>query len=373
MQKSNNQHISKTKDRYEGIRLSVLIPAYNVEAYIGNCLDSILSQDYEYFEIIIVDDGSTDETGKICDIYAIKDNRIKVIHNSNNGVSNARNTALKSIIWQKGSLHYVIWVDSDDRLPDNHCFSIIAEALSKNKCDMLIYNFLINGKTERMDNCRKYEGLQIGAKLFPRMLLGNNNYGCSLTASLWRIAFSLDIIRNNNIGFREDIRKAEDTLFCAKFISYAKSATLIDNALYNYIIRPNSLITTYRLPSIKGVEKGLSILEELDALARKTPGLNKNDIDQYLFRRHISICVHYFRDLCDSRGHLSLKQIYNLGREPFDNKILLNKLSFKPYGIKQKFPEKLEWWMVKNRQYMALIVYAKLYHYLKKFLVHDKN
>lgn len=75
-------------------KITVIIPVYNVEDYVGRCIESVISQDYYDLEILIVDDGSTDDSGKICDEYAVKDSRIKVIHKVNGGLSSARNIAL---------------------------------------------------------------------------------------------------------------------------------------------------------------------------------------------------------------------------------------------------------------------------------------
>ena len=89
--------------------ISVIIPVYNVEQYLSKCLDSVVNQTYKNLEVILVDDGSTDNSGKICDEFALKDNRIIVIHKSNGGLSSARNEGLK---FAKGQ--YVGFVDSDD-------------------------------------------------------------------------------------------------------------------------------------------------------------------------------------------------------------------------------------------------------------------
>ena len=91
------------------IKVSVIVPVYNAEKYIKRCLDSILAQSYRYFEVLLIDDGSTDNSGKICDEYALNDNRIRVIHKENSGVSATRNIGITEA---KGD--YIAFVDSDD-------------------------------------------------------------------------------------------------------------------------------------------------------------------------------------------------------------------------------------------------------------------
>ena len=91
------------------VTLSVVIPAYNIENYIGKCLDSVLAQTYQDYEIIVVNDGSTDKTGTVCDEYATKDSRIRVIHKENEGVSVARNAGIEMATGE-----YFLFFDGDD-------------------------------------------------------------------------------------------------------------------------------------------------------------------------------------------------------------------------------------------------------------------
>ncbi|HJA50079.1 MAG TPA: glycosyltransferase, partial [Candidatus Fusicatenibacter intestinipullorum] len=93
----------------EKVKISVIIPVYNVEKYLKRCLDSVINQTYKNLEIILIDDGSTDNSGKICDEYAQKDERIIVIHKENGGVSSARNKGLDICIGD-----YISFIDSDD-------------------------------------------------------------------------------------------------------------------------------------------------------------------------------------------------------------------------------------------------------------------
>ena len=93
---------------------SFVIPVYNVKSYLERCLDSILAQDYDSWEAILVDDGSTDESGEICDEYAARDKRFKVFHKLNGGVSSARNVGLNNVCGQ-----WIWFVDSDDCIVDN--------------------------------------------------------------------------------------------------------------------------------------------------------------------------------------------------------------------------------------------------------------
>lgn len=100
--------------------ISVIVPVYKVEKYINKCVDSIINQTYTNLEIILVDDGSPDNCGNICDEYAKKDNRIKVVHKENAGVSSARNIGL-----EKSSGKYITFIDADDYVEKNYCEELL--------------------------------------------------------------------------------------------------------------------------------------------------------------------------------------------------------------------------------------------------------
>lgn len=115
--------------------ISIIIPVYNVEEYLNQCLDSIINQSYNNLEIIIIDDGSTDNSSKICDEFAIKDNRIKVIHKSNGGLSDARNIGIEN-----SNGKYIFFVDSDDFI-DNIMIEKLYKLIKANDADISMCNF----------------------------------------------------------------------------------------------------------------------------------------------------------------------------------------------------------------------------------------
>ena len=117
------------------VKLSVVIPVYNIEDYIGKCLDSVLAQTYQNYEVIIVDDGSTDGTAGVCDEYAQKDERIRVIHKKNEGVSATRNLGLKLVTGD-----YITFIDSDDFV-DKLYLEVLYKSLTENDADIASGNF----------------------------------------------------------------------------------------------------------------------------------------------------------------------------------------------------------------------------------------
>ena len=118
-------------------KISIIIPVFNVENYLKRCLDSILAQTFREFQVYIVDDGSTDQTGVICDEYAKKDKRITVIHKQNEGVSIARNTAIEMATGE-----YFLFFDGDDHVEEN-CLEELYEAAVHQNADAVLYGYYL--------------------------------------------------------------------------------------------------------------------------------------------------------------------------------------------------------------------------------------
>lgn len=195
------------------------------------------------------------------------------------------------------------------------------------------------------------------------MLLGKQYDGVVLTASLFRSAFSVDVIRKHKCRFRTDIRKAEDTLFYAHILTLIKCARLSTIVPYNYRIRPQSLTTTYRRPSNLGIEKGLSILTDFRQYAEQCEGLSKTEIEEYFQYRYLKIIINYVIGLTDQRSGLCRKDINEeiemlyseQGPVQYINNKSLNPATFRG---------KIEKMVVKNR--IGLITYGKLFNLIKK-------
>mgnify|MGYP000028398403 FL=1 len=116
--------------------VSVIVPVYNVEKYLARCIQSVCGQSYQGLEIILVDDGSKDKSGVICDEYAEQDGRIKVIHKENGGLGDARNAGV-----EKAEGKYLLFVDSDDRIHENLVRDTV-ETAEKNQADMVIFDYI---------------------------------------------------------------------------------------------------------------------------------------------------------------------------------------------------------------------------------------
>lgn len=204
--------------------VSIIVPVYNVELYLEFCLKSLINQTYENKEIILIDDGSKDKSGYICDTYAKKYNNIKVIHQKNSGVSVARNNGIKI-----SNGKYILFIDSDDYLEPN-TLSYIMEY----QYDLLCfgYNKVYKNKiipVTYKNNC-EIENIQ-------EEVLLNNKIG----GFLWNKLFKTDIIKNNNIEFSSGIHYCEDLLFIFKYLKYVNKAYYINKCFYQYRMRHSGI------------------------------------------------------------------------------------------------------------------------------------
>lgn len=213
--------------------ISVIVPVYRVENYINNCIDSIINQTYSNLEIILVDDGSPDNSGKICDEYAEKDTRIKVIHKCNGGVSSARNVGLNNA---KGE--WVTFVDADDWIEDNFCHILIEKA-TQSGADIAScgYNRIVNNALEKINVCDK-DILLNSKEYLIKSLNPQTGFGFCHMKLIKKECF-------NNIIFDENISVGEDALFNIMLSSRIIKAVLVGKTLYNYRINSQSVVKKY--------------------------------------------------------------------------------------------------------------------------------
>ena len=196
--------------------VSVIIPVYKVEKYIRRCIESVQNQTYKNLEIILVDDGSPDNSGAICDEYAEKDTRIKVIHKENGGVSSARNAGLK-----KAQGDYIGWVDSDDSIEPDYIDKLIYSAV-KSQAEIVVANKNIpSNRLIKNDNILKAFLLDKLCRGMPYTLVSRN-------------IFLNEIFKNYSI--------CEDTEMLMRLFEKVKTVCVIKYDGYNRVIRDDSAV-----------------------------------------------------------------------------------------------------------------------------------
>lgn len=226
--------------------VTIIVPVYNVEKYIYECVDSLIKQTYKNIEIILIDDGSKDKSGAICDNYAASDARIKVIHKQNEGLGFARNTGLKAA---QGK--FVTFIDSDDKA-DADLVENLVNGIYEANGDTCIGGFKrisangVVGFEERYDKA-VFEGKNVYNNLFARMLGSAPDKHDAIRMSVWNVMYSMDIVRTHNIEFpSERVFISEDIIWDSEYYKYAKKAIVIDSTAYNYRITPGSLTQKYK-------------------------------------------------------------------------------------------------------------------------------
>jgi glycosyltransferase involved in cell wall biosynthesis len=205
--------------------ISIIVPVYNVEQYLTTCIESILSQTYIHFELFLVNDGSNDSSGHICDDYALKDRRIIVIHQENKGASAARNTSLKAT-----SGMFVTFVDADDWLDPCHLENLINKAVEED-ADIVLTSYWINGQKETYySNCPSSMNGYVIIKESLEM---------KIHAGVWTKLIKKSIIDNNCITFPK-YDYYEDIYFSAVVLLKARKITYCDSSSYHYRMNQNS-------------------------------------------------------------------------------------------------------------------------------------
>ena len=206
------------------VKISVIIPVYNVERYLAQCVDSVISQSYKNLEIILVDDGSSDNSPQICDDFAKQDSRIKVVHKVNGGLSSARNAGIEI-----AGGDYLLFLDSDDYWDSVDAMKACAEVCRKYHPDVVMFGYK---KYYQMDSRTEVRGISV--------LDFNRVYGINdllhadvFVTSAWNKCVSRHLFTKYHLDFVEN-QLSEDIEYCIKMIKYADRFMVLDNPFYIY-------------------------------------------------------------------------------------------------------------------------------------------
>lgn len=210
------------------MQLSVIVPVYNAERYLCECIDSILTQTFQDFELILIDDGSEDDSGKICNEYSKLNEKIKVIHQKNNGVSNTRNVGIRNATGD-----YVVFVDADDTVEPSMYSMMLAEAMDVD-ADLVICGYKEISKNGIQNKLFNLPDSQVMERdMVIHRLLYSDFTGEHIINSPCNKLYKRKILIDNNIRF-PNRRRGEDWLFNIQYIEKCIRAIYVDRALYNY-------------------------------------------------------------------------------------------------------------------------------------------
>lgn len=242
-------------------KISIIVPCYNVELYLPKCIDSILSQTYKNLEILLVDDGSPDRCGEICDEYAQKDNHIKVIHKENGGLVSARNAG-----YDVASGDWVMYVDGDDWLDADCCQTMLDAVADKPDVDIVFWKCVqeLDGKTIKGKwewPCQEKEHLYTGDEC--EELAKNTLIYKSGIATAYCKMIRADYAKKYGIRHDDRLKQgAEGLEFSLRAFYYAKKALYVNNYSYHYLFNPNSISKKVDEKNTKYLLDCLNVIQE---------------------------------------------------------------------------------------------------------------
>lgn len=249
------------------MNITVVVPVYNAEKYLNICIDSLINQTRKAYEIILIDDGSKDSSGKICDEYAKQEDNIRVVHKENEGLGLTRNCGIR-----EANGDYITFIDSDD-FCDADYLETLENIMLENKCDTCKATFKRVGQDgEYLYGDDIYEGVFKGTEvknsLLPRFIGSAPDKNDSIPMSSCCTLYSMEIIKKHELSFvseREWI--SEDILFNLEYYAYAQNVIVSNYQGYNYRINQGSLTRKYLAErfqkSIDLCKKEAEILEDL--------------------------------------------------------------------------------------------------------------
>lgn len=276
-------------------KVSIIVPVYNVEKYISECLNSLIKQTYSNIEIILVNDGSTDKSGEICKKYAGQDKRIKVIEQENQGAANAKNNGLEHVTGD-----YITFIDSDDYV-ELHWIKTMVDTLEDKNADVVECNFVKEYvDSYELGNDNTYAYKEFSSETYMEQYL--SNWTCSL---FWNKLFKVEI--TENVYFRRERRCIDDEFYTYKILSNAKKIVRIEDILYHYRQRISSAVVSEK-NRIQKTDDALEVLiERYEWIKNKFPRLTK------IYLRHdIDIMFYFAREFvfCDN----TIKKFYKVAK-----------------------------------------------------------
>jgi len=263
------------------VRVSMIVPVYNAAGYLGRCLDSIIAQSCTAFELILVNDGSVDGSGDICERYAASDPRIRVFHQRNGGPGRARNLGLDVAQGQ-----FVALIDADDWLEEAYLERLLGASRGQ---DLVVCGYAREHPTHSEPRLLGREGA------IDRMTLLEQTF-CSaiLTSGCWNKLLRRELIERDRLRFAPAIRWGEDMLFLAHYYRQCQQVHYINKPLYHYRLNPTSLMKSIHSERRFRIEMAsvLDALGEMEACFDSRDPLDANVLGYRRTRSSILLLLH---------------------------------------------------------------------------------
>lgn len=326
--------------------ISIIVPVYNSEKYIEQCITSVLNQCYKKIELILIDDGSTDLSGQICDTYAKKDKRVVVIHQTNQGVSKARN---KGVEVSKGN--WIMFVDSDDWI-DSQLLSKVGKYLS-GEYDIVFFGYRETFVNQTVNKAVGSKNSVLLADELNLLILKNINKNFKLDRSLegikvsvpWGKVIKKELLTKNDIHFIPDLY-GEDMVYNLYCFKYASKAFFISEAMYNYRQRQVSLYNGYRENIEKDLEYQFDQIQEFVSEYKSEELYNR----ALRARKMINYMYIVLKDICNCDNTQKLKIKKNRLKSLTIEENSLDGEVLKDFPIK----EKILLYFIKYKKYVLI-------------------
>ena len=266
-------------ERVSKNKISIIVPIYNCELYLERCIESIVGQTYDNIEVLLIDDGSTDSSGKICDIFAKKDSRIKVYHKKNGGVSSARNFGI-----EKSTGDWISFVDSDDWVEKDFCYKMIDKLLdSEYNLAICAYKRVYDSKVE-FQNLNKFNDCFNSSEFLNNVLNVQTGFGfCHMKI------YKRSLI--DKIRFNEKLKVGEDALFNSN-VSKKVNGIFVNECLYNYYFNSSSLVRKYDINYVNKYNDAVAEMKKYIETIKKDDFLVYNYIVYHLMLIAVNYCFH---------------------------------------------------------------------------------
>lgn len=258
-------------------QVSVIVPVYNTAAHLSSCIESILGQTCPDFELILVDDGSTDQSGAICDQFALADSRVRVFHTANNGVSSARNAGLEAV-----SGKYAVFCDSDDTIAP----TLLAVLLERSDSD-LVECGIHSGQEQRVyESDQTFLMCEMTAQVFTGLLQK------SLISSPCAKLYRMDLIRRFCLQFDTSVNYGEDLIFNLSYLQHCQSYTSVAQCLYFYKFAMEGSLTNHFTKT--RLYCYYKIREQIDLFMRHF-NIPAGEMEDYLFEKYGQYMYSHFK------------------------------------------------------------------------------
>ncbi|WP_391116740.1 glycosyltransferase [Psychrobacillus sp. L3] len=316
-------------------KVSVIVPIYNVEKYLRRSIESIQTQTLKDIQIILVNDGSTDNSLSICKEYQEKDNRIELIDKPNGGVSSARNAGLEVA---KGE--YIGFVDPDDWI-DHNMYENLYQQIIEDDADVCMCNYIVENNGKSLSNLldlkqKILEGQDIVDQIITNMIGSSNlNSGSkTIMGSACRLLIKRDFIDQYHFRFKAGISLMEDLIFCVQVLLKSKRVSFNRGVYYHYIININSAVTSYNYNVINIEKKVYQALDEIFKKERVYPF-----VEQRLKIRYVNMYTNAIANEVHRENYKNIKEkIIYIKRLCKDNKLksILKEIDTNGYTLRKK-------------------------------------